>query len=120
MYKIVIIILRAGIKFEAAMSVQTMTYMELCFFENRWKFDIIWEEDSCFFGTGWLKFILKCKVQVGDTVVLFHSLETGRTTLNTVIFKKRAESHNASGGIMIYSTECCFLFSFRPYRWLLF
>lgn len=75
-----------------------LSSISLLLANKKWKVDLIWEENRCFFGNGWEKFARECKVEAGDELVFFGSQVTGTKTVNVVIFKRRDEILNYSRG----------------------
>lgn len=64
----------------------------------KWKVKLIWEGDKCYFGDWWKIFSAKCKVEPGDTLILFRCPTLGNRNVNAVIFKRWIELVRSSGG----------------------
>lgn len=59
--------------------------------KRKWKVELIYDEEVCYFGNGWHNFAKKCNIEAGDTISMFRTHASGAKTVNVVIFKQKHE-----------------------------
>lgn len=79
-------------------NVRKWKYVYILLVHVKWKIDLLWEDEQCYFGKGWMDFVESCDVKAGDTVVFFRCSTSGEKTVNAAIFKQDDEVLQSSEG----------------------